>query len=381
LSLTDLLTGWVGQWAFGGALLAQEIVGKSVNEYRIHDLGAESLDWTKVGKNFFGGVEVDDNQQVIAYHVYDPNNPMVKDVLKKEYTLHAYRRKFAMQRIGIPSLSSSLPTAADLRDYDDQVMDAARAAADYSIIMVTDHPDSQFSTPAQTTVPVRRRTRQYATPGWKPMELKGNQPTINYGEYRKQRHADVGGTIGEMPLMIFRRNAADHTMSSSRVDTARYAKAIERWQKHIERRVLNHIVRRLVRLAQLQRLLPPTPLNKITKKLQYDFPNCVLPISWTWTKQPPIDPLKDAMAQRMRLENGTYSFSQAVAEDGNRPDEVIRLRARDNAALAKAGLPEISGALPMDPVVMQAIIAADTSEDQPSRPETTDSLEPTSPSE
>ena len=32
LSLTDLLTGWVGQWAFNGEMLIQEIVGKSVNE-------------------------------------------------------------------------------------------------------------------------------------------------------------------------------------------------------------------------------------------------------------------------------------------------------------------------------------------------------------
>lgn len=365
LSLVELLEGWTAQWAFNGEMLIQEIVGKKVSDYRLHDLGAEAFDNTLQSQQIFGGIELDDQQHVAFYHVCDPETRMQKRKLRKEFTLHCYHRRFSMQRRGFPTLGSSLPTAADLRDYDDQVMDAARAAADYSIVMYTDHPDANLVTPAQKVIPIRRRMRHYAAPGWKPMELKGNQPTVTYDAYRKQRHTDIGGSLGEMPLMILRRDASNHNMSSARFDGSRYAKAVDRFQARMARRILNPIVRRLVRIAQLTGLLRPTPLDRRRRKFRDEFPNYALPIHWTWPKPPPIDAVKDAMAQRIRLENGTISFSQAVTEDGNKPADVIRMRSKDNASLVAAGLPPIVGPLPSTDPAMLAMVLQDDDDDLP----------------
>jgi capsid protein len=52
------------------------------------------------------------------------------------------------------------------------------------------------------------------------------------------------------------------------------------------------------------------------------------------------------MAERIKLENGTLALSEAIAADGRRPEETLRIRSRDNQALADAGLPVLFGALP-----------------------------------
>lgn len=348
LSIVDLIEGWIGQWAFDGELLVQEIVGKRTADYKLHDIGGDSIDHSKWGDRIVSGIEVDENERVVAYHVHDPVDQSGKKRLPKEFALHCYRRRFAMQRRGIPALASSLPDIADTRDYDDQVMDAARQAADYAIYMYTDHPDAPFKEPSKDVQAIRRRVRQYCSPGWKPAQLQSHQPAATYESFRKQKHTDIGAAW-EMPWMILRRDASNHNMSSARFDGARYTKAIERFQARIERRVLNLVVRRLVRIAQYEGLLPPTPLSKIAKKLQYQFPNCVLPISWTWPKPPPVDQLKDAMAQRIRIENGTLSVSQAITEDGGIPEDVMAARKRYNEDAIASGLPPVLGALPTLP--------------------------------
>jgi capsid protein len=59
-----------------------------------------------------------------------------------------------------------------------------------------------------------------------------------------------------------------------------------------------------------------------------------------------VDNLKDATAERIKLENGTLALSEAIAADGRRPEETLRIRSRDNSALVAAGLPPILGAIP-----------------------------------
>jgi capsid protein len=40
------------------------------------------------------------------------------------------------------------------------------------------------------------------------------------------------------------------------------------------------------------------------------------------------------------------ALSEAIAADGRRPEETLRIRSRDNQALVKAGLPPLVGAVP-----------------------------------
>lgn len=345
LGLVDLLEGWVAQWMIYGEVFAREVIGRSVSEYQILDLGPESLDTTLVAANVHSGVETDKTGKVAWYRIYDPANPSAKDRLPSSLCLHLYRRRLAMQRRGYPGFASVLQPAADLRDYDAQVQDAARAAADHAIYFCTNHPDAEFAEPKQLTRKVQRRVEKYIAPGWEPKGIAAHQPAVTYREYRKEKLTDVGNAL-EMPWMILRKDASNHNMSSARFDGSRYAKAVERLQAKLERRILNAIVRRLVRIAQYTGVLGPTPRQGKWERLAFEFPNIVLPISWTWPKPPPVDNLKDAMAERLKLENGTLALSEAIAADGRRPEETLRIRSRDNQALQNLGLPIVFGSVP-----------------------------------
>lgn len=345
LALVDLLDGWVAQWMIYGEIFAREIIGRSVADYQILDLGPEALDTTLVAPRVHSGVEVDENGKVVGYRIYDPANPTAKDTLPASLALHYYRRRFAMQRRGFPGFASVLQPAADLRDYDDQVQDAARAAADHAVYFCTNHPDAEFAEPQNLTRKVQRRVEKYIAPGWEPKGIAAHQPAVTYREYRKEKLTDVATAL-EMPWMILRKDASNHNMSSARFDGSRYAKAVERIQAKLERRILTPIVRRLVRIAQYSGVLGPTPRQNKWERLAFEFPNIVLPISWTWPKPPPVDNLKDAMAERIKMENGTLALSEAIAADGRRPEETLRIRAKDNEALKTLGLPVLFGSVP-----------------------------------
>lgn len=364
LALVDLLEGWVAQFMIYGEIFCREIMGPSIADYKIFDLGAEALDTTLVAKNIHSGVEVDDSGRVVAYRLVDPSNPASKSRLPATLALHCYRRRFAQQRRGYPGFASALEPAGQLRDYDSSVDDAARAAADTAIFFVSNHPDAEFVAPTETTLPWKRRVRQYIRPGWDVRQLQAHQPAANYVEFRHERQTDVGGSI-EMPWMILRKDASRHNMSSARFDGSRYAKAIERMQSRIERRVLSLIVRRLIRIAQFEGILGPTPIDPRWDSIRLEFPNVILPLAFTWPKPPAVDQLKDATAERIRLENGTLSLSEAIAADGRRPEETLRMRARDNRDLAAAGLPPIMGQVPSRasvPELLQTIAAMDAAE-------------------
>jgi len=84
------------------------------------------------------------------------------------------------------------------------------------------------------------------------------------------------------------------------------------------------------------------------------------------------------MAQRIQLENGTKSFTQVCAENGDRSDEVIRLRKKDNAELAANDLPPIIGALPVTDVeLIKSIYSLDDEEPDATQDESTE--EPNTP--
>lgn len=381
LSLVDLLEGWVAQYMIYGEIFCREMIGPSVSQYKIFDLGAEALDTTLLAANVHSGVECDESGRVVAYRVMDPSNVANKGRIPATLALHCYRRRFAQQRRGYPGFASALEPAAQLRDYDNSVDDAARAAADTAVFFVSNHPDAEFVAPTETTLPWKRRVRQYVRPGWDMRQLQAHQPAANYVEYRKERQTDIGGAV-EMPWMILRKDASNHNMSSARFDGSRYAKAIERMQARIERRILGPIVRRLIRIAQLEGILPPTPANPRFDGLRFEFPNVVLPFAFTWPKPPAVDQLKDATAERIRLENGTISLSEAIAADGRRPEETLRLRARDNAALVEAGLPPVMGQLPSRQTTTEllgVIAAMDAAENQPTAAEAEAIVEPATP--
>lgn len=236
----------------------------------------------------------------------------------------------AGQARGVPWCQTGLPVAADLRDYDLQVLDAARAAADMALIAYTDHPDAEFVDDVPQTVKFSRRRINNMAPGWKVSQLQSNQPTATYKEHRQERQGDLGRAEG-VPSMVTRLDARDHNYSSARFDYG----LMHESAKHVRATLYNpklFILASLVlREAQLAGLLRPRP-----ERVWTDF---------VWTAMPQIDEYKSAQAEQLYLRNGSKSFTDTCVErHGRRARDVIRVRARDARLLAAAGLPSVAEA-------------------------------------
>lgn len=240
------------------------------------------------------------------------------------------------QVIGFPWLASSLQVLEDLRGYDQAVLDAAKAAAIMAIFayatgdLAPDPPDETVIDPTKFVA----GAVNYLPGQFMPMMLNPTQPTTNYGEYRSERQRELGRPVG-MPLMQIRLDSSGHNYSSARFDGQIYNRANQALQSWLERRILNRMCRIVLNEAMLLRLLPPTPAKGI--KLQ-----------WNWDQPPHVDPVKEAMAERIRLENKTLSPQQACAGHGIDFEQLCRDWKRANEVLKKNGLPEMLGPVPGD---------------------------------
>lgn len=283
------------------------------------------------------GVQRDSNGKPKAYSIQkasqdllgiDPTGFIVRDASSID---HGFRVLEAGQVRGVPWLATGLQAAADLKDVDQEVLDAIRQAANYSVAI--EAPDSRTKGVVlnETTI-LERGTRWSLPPGYKAVQMKPEQPGTGYKEYRDERLRGIG-RVANMPLMIIKLDAAGHNYSSARFEDKNYGRSISKGRAWIAGRSLNRFVGAVAQEATLARVLPVPP-----KRVKY---------AWTWPVRPSVDPIKEAMAVTQRLMNGSSTLQLECAEHNLDWEEVVAQRAKELAAAEKAGLPYIGSVLPV----------------------------------
>lgn len=235
--------------------------------------------------------------------------------------LHGFIKLEADQVRGVPWLASCLQTIADVRDFDAQVLDAARMAADFAVFLTTTHPDAPFTQVNETTE-FERRTIRTAPPGYQATPIQPTQPSTQYKDYRAERLRELGRPVS-MPLMMVLLDSSRHNYSSARFDGQLYQRQTSVVQGHLERWALNPLLAAITTEARVARLLPAAPA-----RLRY---------LWTWPVPPHVDPLKEANAATVRLQNGTSCLQIECATSGYDYEQIQAQRAREG--LPPVGLP------------------------------------------
>lgn len=238
--------------------------------------------------------------------------------------IHEFEMQEPDQVRGIPWLAPALQACADLRDYDTQVLEAARSAADLSVYLYTQHPDAEYMA-VDEEVEISRRSISTMPPGWQPFQLQPNQPSAQYIEFRKARIAEFGRAVN-MPLMMIQIDSSAHNYSSARFDGQIYLRGLQARQAWLQRRVMDRLVALVAREAGL------AEGKTAPEDVRY---------SWTWPVPPHVDPAKEAQAERMQLENGTLTLADALAAKGKDLETVIEQRKREKEMLEEAGLPPV----------------------------------------
>lgn len=243
--------------------------------------------------------------------------------------LHEFLLDEEDQARGFPWLTPGLSAAADLRDYEDQVHDAARQQADQCGMLYTEADDAEVWKIPESTA-VERRTWKMAPPKWKPFVYPATQPPVQFPPYRGEKLRDIG-RARSVPLLLIRMDASGHNYSSARIDTQSYDRSVEGlqgWLGGTEQSygTLNRLVDEVLQEARFSvPLLRRRPARVVYR--------------WTWPRRPHVDPLKEANADAVELGSGTLSLTQALAARGVTLEAHIATLARERKLLTEAGLP------------------------------------------
>lgn len=227
---------------------------------------------------------------------------------------------------GVPLIASCLDAIAELRDFKTETLDAARAAADWSVILTTQHPDAPFFAVNETT-DTERRTIRHAPPGWQANQMSPAHPGPQFIPFYEALAREIGGPVA-MPLMMLLLDSSSMNYSSARFDGQMFWRGVAKTQGWLGRILLR--VESLIAIEAERAGLLPAPPDDLRR-------------SFIWPKAPHVDPVKEATAERLQLENGSLSYSQLCAANNTTVERMIAIRQRDNEALKAAGLPEIPG--------------------------------------
>lgn len=277
------------------------------------------------------GVELDRYDRPVRYWIAETAADGISTTYAPwppDLVIHEFVLEEEQQARGYPWLTTALQPSADLRDYDDQVQDAARQMADQASLLYCENPDEPWLSPESTTI--ERRTIKTAPPGWKPFQLQASQPPVQYPQYKQERQAEIARAIN-MPLMIARLDSARHNYSSARFDGQGYARFVAFIQLFLSGSPKS--------VGTLDRLV-----DEVEREARFSVPALRDPPPdarnhWTWPARPHVDPGKEATASKIRLETGQSTLSDELAERGRTVDVHLATLKRDREAFEAAGQP------------------------------------------
>lgn len=346
-------------WSVGTILsqIVDDVESESATTTKLHPISARRLatPWDKTGDPLhILGVERNKLGRHLQYYITEeeedyrfglPGSLRPKSYPARDFICE-FRRHQPGQVLGFPLLASSLQTLEDLRGYDQAVMDAAKTAAILAVLAFTTSDQADIDENAlKEPKKLVSGAVNFIPDHYQFGTVNPNQPANNHVEYRSERQRELGRPVG-MPLMQIRLDSSGHNYSSARFDGQIYHRANQSMQSWLERRVLNRVFRLVLQEAMLLGLVPSRPIQDLR-------------FQWNWDQPPHVDPVKEAMAERIRLENKTLSPQRACASHGEDFETIAKDWDRANSILEQNGLPPMLGAVPGDLAKLAAYLTKD----------------------
>lgn len=347
LSLGEWLRQDVAQTWTAGDMICQVVEDRdapSVIKTRVHPilpLRMKSPYVPTVNQDIMLGVERNRYGRPIRYYF--------EDEVRSEYGYRSYEiRPIPARDImhwfeelepgqvrGWPRLASCLQAISDLREYDNAVLDAAKVQAMMCVLMemqpeLAEMAGAIAETPA--AVKLKRMGITTIPRGWTANALNSTQPNAQNTDFRNERTRELGRPAG-MPLMQIRLDSSGHNYSSARFDAQTYQKINRVFQGSLGRHRVCPLVKLVLNESMRRGILRPRVIR--TNE-----------ISFRWPQPPHVDPVKEAMAERIRLENRTLSPLSAADSHNLDFEKLAREWKRANEILEKNGMPPLFGAIP-----------------------------------
>ena len=278
---------------------------------------------------------------VLKQHPGDPRNwPIVDefDRVPAEAMIHLYRTDRSGQSRGLPELTPALPMFALLRRYRLAVLTAAETAANFALPIYTDAPPDGEADPLEPmdVFEMERGMGMVLPQGWKPAQIKAEQPSTNHVEYIESVLAEIARCLN-MPFNVAAGNSSGYNYASGRLDHQTYHKSIRIDHAHLAEVVLDRIFKAWLDEAVLiSGLLPlwmrSTPARDLDRQ-------------WFWDGMEHVDPAKEANAQQTRLSSNTTTLAVEYAKQGRDWETELRQRAKEKTLMRELGLDESESVL------------------------------------
>jgi capsid protein len=252
------------------------------------------------------------------------------------------------QHRGLPEIASTLPIFNDLRRFTNAVLAAAETAAEISFLLSTDTPAVDDEGEQQSVhldpgliVEFCRNSGVTLPEGWKATQLKAEQPTSNHTEFVRTKIREASRALS-MPLNVALGDSSGYNYASGRLDHQVYFRVIKGERTLIEDVILDDL---LAAWETFDRMFYPE-----------DYPaDAEIDHEWMWDGFAHVDPLKEANAQNVRLNNSkTTTLAEECGAEGKDYMKVIRQRVREECAernlRKKYGLPDAAAAPPLPEV-------------------------------
>ena len=225
---------------------------------------------------------------------------------------------------GIPEIGPALTMFAQLRRYTAAVVTAAETAADLAGVLQTDTPPGEEDEIDPGNLFELEKGQLITLPqGWKMNQMKAEHPGTMHETFIRCMIREIGRCI-DMPYAVAAMDASGHNYSSMRGDWQAFFAAL-RWRRaNCERQVLDKILAAWLQEAVLV-------YNVALPQEKFDF-------VWDWPSSEPIDAVKDAEADIMRLAANLTTYAKVYAKQGEDYLSALQQRAREEAMLKELGL-------------------------------------------
>ena len=261
------------------------------------------------------GVEVDADGIPVAYWIQtdDPDRgdfvgaPQTFVRVPSAQVIHVFFREDPIQHRGEPWLAVSLPNFHKLRRYDEAQIAAATVAAKFAAVLINTNPDVVSDAgqimPADV-LEIQDGMMMVPPPGYEPRQIDPKQPSANASDFRRDQIA-AAGAGNAMPANIATQDSSRSNFASARFDGVTLAQDGEVVRQIIEDRHLNRTLS-----AVLAEALAAGAIPALAPGLDYQS-------VWLWTEENRhSDPLKQANANKTRVETGMATVAQTNMEEG-----------------------------------------------------------------
>lgn len=307
--------------------------------------------------NAIDGIRYDDSGNPVSYdilrtHPGDLGLAMAKvDTIAADKVIHWYRADRPGQRRGVPEITPALPLYAQLRRFTLAVIAAAETAADIAAYMETDAPPSGEADEVEPLdqIPIEQRTMLTLPMGWKINQLKAEQPSTGYREFKNEILNEAARCI-HMPFNVAAANSSGYNYSSGRLDHQLYFRSIEIDRSQLETVALDGLFSDWLREAILIEDYLPQSLRSV----RVDWAH-----QWFWDGGDLLDPEAESKALGNLLAVNGTTMADWYARRGQDWQAKFRQIAREKQLARELGM------LATDPADAAAAEAAASAKDAP----------------